>query len=208
MSAATVLVPLRGPSGKSRLAPVLTAAERDELVVALARHVLAVAARAPGVGRVVVVTADPWFAAAAVPAGVEVRAQSGRGLNRAVAQARAWLGPAERVVVLHADLPLLVPDDVVALLTADAPVTLASDRTGRGTNAVVLAGAGSPFVTRFGPQSLRAHRVEAARHGLGVAVVDRPGLRHDLDTPADWDALPPAVRLCLPGRPGGPPGAA
>lgn len=200
MSAATVLVPLRGPGGKSRLAPVLTAAERDALVIALARHVLAVAARAPGVGRVLVVTADPGFAAALAPAGVEVRAQAGPGLNRAVAEARGWLGPGERVLVLHADLPLLGPDDVAALLAADAPVVLAADRAGQGTNAVALARAGSPFVTRFGADSLRAHRAEAARHGLGVAVVDRPGLRHDLDTPADWDALPPHARLGLPAR--------
>lgn len=56
------IVPLRdGVSGKSRLATALDPAGRRRLVAALARHVVVVLGSSPGVGRVVVVTADVPF---------------------------------------------------------------------------------------------------------------------------------------------------
>ncbi|MFD1505696.1 2-phospho-L-lactate guanylyltransferase [Georgenia yuyongxinii] len=194
------VVPLRdGRSGKTRLAGVLGADQRTRLVAVLARRVVDALLAAGPVTRVLVVTQDPDFAAGAVPADPRVEVvRQGRnrpGLNPAVAlgHERARDGGARRVLVVHGDLPLLTAADVRALLAPTAAVVVAADRTGQGTNALVLD-AGLTFAFRFGPGSRAAHQREADRLDLGAVVVDRPGTAMDLDSPADWAALPGAAR--------------
>ncbi|MBC7291392.1 MAG: 2-phospho-L-lactate guanylyltransferase [Actinotalea sp.] len=197
------VVPLRGPGGKSRLADGLPVAARERLVAELARRVLDALLAAPAVGRVLVVTTDAEHAASVVGRrAVEVLPQPAdvRGLNPAVAYGRARardLG-AGRSLVVHADLPLLTADDVAGLLARRADVVVAPDAAGTGTNALVLDEARTAgFVTRFGPGSRALHAAEAGRLELALALVERPGTAHDLDTAADWAALPPAVRAAL-----------
>ncbi|WP_298459984.1 2-phospho-L-lactate guanylyltransferase [uncultured Cellulomonas sp.] len=203
------VVPLRdGTSGKSRLAGALAGPDRAALVVALARHVVATLVAADDVDRVLVVTADTDFARTALsgvhgPGRVlEVVGQPTRaaGLDAAVdaGRARALRGAAAaRLLVIHADLAALTRDDVAALLAAGGGVTLAPDRAGTGTNALVLDPAGAGFTFRFGPGSGAAHRQEAVHRGLPVSVVRRPGTSVDLDTVGDWHALPAGVRARL-----------
>ncbi|MGF0118111.1 2-phospho-L-lactate guanylyltransferase [Promicromonospora sp. Marseille-Q5078] len=214
------LVPLRdGVSGKSRLASALEPAERRRLVAALARHVVATLLASDGVGRVLVVTADVPFATETL-AGLE---HGGRletipqppdrpGLNAAldVGREHAVAREADRLLVAHADLPLLAPDDVAALLVTGAgatdgpatdeqaaddraPVVVATDRHDAGTNLLLLPAA-APFRFRFGPGSRAAHVAEAERAGLRPVVVRRPGTAVDLDTVDDWGELPRDVR--------------
>ncbi len=200
------VVPLRdGSSGKTRLAERFDDAERARLVTLLARHVVGTLLDAPAVAGVLVVTGDPEFAADALPTDPRLRvlaqAPDRRGLNEAVAlgQEAAVADGAARVLVIHADLPLLTPDDVAALLAPDAPVVIAPDGAGSGTNALVLGADVHDFVFRFGVGSCAAHYAEAAALGLATAVVQRSGTATDLDTPADWLALPDAVRARLGG---------
>jgi 2-phospho-L-lactate/phosphoenolpyruvate guanylyltransferase len=201
VTGALAVVPLRdGRSGKTRLAHVLTPAERSALVVALARHVVGTLAGSDGLTQVLVVSADQAFASAAVgdvPGRVRVVAQPADrpGLNGAVDVGReAAVRAGVRLLAVHADLPALAADDVAALLSAPGAVTLAPDRLGTGTNALVLDRPAAPFGFRFGPGSLAAHRAQADAHGLTAAEVLRPGTAVDLDTPADWAAVPAAVR--------------
>ena len=197
------VVPLRdGHSGKSRLADQFTRQERSEIVTVLARHVVSTLLRVD-VSRVLVVTNDPDFARLALPPDprVEVVVQPAErpGLNAAVSLAHelAAAQGAKRLLVVHADLPLLEPEDINALLEPRAPVILAPDRAGTGTNALVLNAAIRNFRFRFGPGSCFAHMKEAADLGLQTFVVQRPGTWTDLDTAADWAALPEAVRSLL-----------
>ncbi|PFG44421.1 2-phospho-L-lactate guanylyltransferase [Isoptericola jiangsuensis] len=222
------VVPVRdGVSGKSRLAAALDPGARRRLVVALARHVLGVLDGCAAVDRVVVVTADPGFVAEVLdpsghgtggpgpdkrsvpPARVGgtdvIREPAGRpGLNVALEHARTAVravGPG-RLLVVHADLPLLTGDDVAAVLAGPGDVVVATDRHGTGTNllAVPLGSSGDaarPFGFRFGAGSRAAHEQEAAASGLTCAVVDRPGTALDLDTLADWDDLPTGARRWL-----------
>ncbi|MCU1432928.1 MAG: 2-phospho-L-lactate guanylyltransferase CofC [Actinotalea sp.] len=198
----TAVVPLRdGTSGKTRLAPALDPELRAALVAVLARHVVATLVESTLVARVAVVTADRAFAATVVGGlgpGVEVVEQppAGGGLNGAVALGRdiACERGAQALLVVHADLAALGPMDVEALLRPAAPVVLAPDRFGTGTNALVLRPAGRGFTFRFGPDSLAAHRAEAASRGLEPRIVERQGTATDLDTVADWDRLPPDAR--------------
>lgn len=202
MTAAIAVVPLRdGTSGKTRLARAMASDDRGLLVAELARHVVATVLDA-GVATVVVVTCDPAFVMRTLGRHgdrllvVEQGDEPG-GLNAAVELGReaAWSDrPDHQLLVVHADLPALTSADVRALVTTPTPVVLATDRAGTGTNALVLAAGSDDFRFRFGPGSLAAHRTEAVRLGLADTVVRRTGTSVDLDTAADWLALPAPVR--------------
>jgi 2-phospho-L-lactate guanylyltransferase len=111
------------------------------------------------------------------------------GLNAGLDQAReaAEADGADRLLVLHGDLPNLAADDVLALVDAMAgepSVAIAPDRLGTGTNGLALSPPGV-IGFRFGTGSFAAHLTEAQAAGVEPAVVVRPGLAFDLDTPAD-----------------------
>jgi 2-phospho-L-lactate guanylyltransferase len=118
------------------------------------------------------------------------------GLNGAIEQGRAWAKAhrAGAYLVLFGDLPLLDADDVRHLVRRDAPVVIAPDRHGAGTNALLLRfGTGDqdqePFRFGFGIGSYAHHVEEADRLGLDVAVSLTPGTALDLDTPDDLAAI-------------------
>jgi 2-phospho-L-lactate guanylyltransferase len=126
--------------------------------------------------------------------GLDAAVELGREI---VSEDAATQGPV-RLLVAHADLPALTPADVAALLAEDAPVVVATDRRGAGTNLLALeppASAGFRF--RFGPDSRAAHVAEAERLGLRAVVVQRPGTAVDLDTVEDWDELPADARAAV-----------
>jgi 2-phospho-L-lactate guanylyltransferase len=171
---------------KTRLAPVLSPSERDRLAQALFDRVIGVLDACPDVGRISVLSeAHPRrFDLGWLP-------DRGLGLN-AELQALEVAGPR---IIIHADLPLVTPDDVEALLAAArGGGAIAPDRHGTGVNAIALD-AGVSVRFRFGPGSFARHREQT---GVGLTVVSRPGLALDVDTPDD---LAEAVRLGF--RPGG-----
>lgn len=183
-----IIVPHRGlAAAKTRLAPVLDAADREALAGRLLARVLSVVRRA--CADVVVITPDESVRSIAEEAGARMTVQRGMGLNEGLEQARA---EAERegidlLGVLHGDLPNLVPDDVAALLESvpsGGGVAIAPDRAGTGTNGLAQSPVDAvPF--RFGAGSFALHRDAAISVGLRLAIVERPGLAFDLDTPAD-----------------------
>lgn len=177
----TAVLPLRqGHDPKTRLAPRLSAPQRIALARAMAGHVLDALSACPRVGRIIMLSPD---AAADGMAG-EWRRDEGRGLNAELNALRAALGEPAMLVV-HGDLPLLSTQDVVAMIDAAQAhgCALAPDRHGAGTNAVALAD-GYAMAFAFGPNSLRLHQAVAPE----AALVRRPGLAMDVDTPADLDA--------------------
>lgn len=203
----TVVVPVKRLEGaKTRLGDgdgAWSAAERQELALALALDTLEAVRRTPSVGRVLVVTDEPRVAVALgepgaaassgrpageVVAAVEVVADPGAGLDAAVrAGAARSRGP---VAVLLGDVPALRAAELDVALGQAAAVALGivPDREGTGT---VLLTALDPaaLVPRFGPGSRRAH--QDGGHAV-LPVPDGSGLRRDVDTPAD---LAEAVRL-------------
>ncbi|MHB8733341.1 MAG: 2-phospho-L-lactate guanylyltransferase [bacterium] len=191
---ARALVPQKALSGaKSRLEGVLSAAERVALSLALLRNVCAALRATPNVEGIVVMTPDPVVRAQAAAWGMSVLVDPRPGLNAALGQVvRDGAGDAALLVVA-ADLPLLKPDDVVALLGAASPgrLVLAPSKEGTGTNAVAIP-SGTAFQPAYGAGSLIAHRRGARALGLDVVEVRRPGLAFDVDTEADLFA----VRYC------------
>lgn len=183
-----IIVPHRGlEAAKTRLAPVLDPAEREALARALLARVLGVARAASD--DVVVISPSAALAPIVEDAGARLAVQRGLGLNAGLEQARAeaLADGAPALLVLHGDLPNLSLADVEVLAGAipeAGGVAIAPDRAGTGTNGLAQAPADAiPFA--FGSGSFARHREAAAAAGLEVAVVERPGLAFDLDTPAD-----------------------
>ena len=188
MSRTRIIVPHRGlAAAKTRLAPVLDHDERIALARTLLVRVLDVARQAGD--DVVVITPAAELEPIVAEAGARLAVQRGMGLNAGLDQAReaAEADGVDRLVVLHGDLPNLAADDVRALLAAAAgepSVAIAPDRLGTGTNGLALAPPGI-IGFRFGAGSFAAHRAEAQAAGVEPAIVARPGLAFDLDTPED-----------------------
>lgn len=189
---ARVIVPQHALSAaKSRLCRVLSARERADVSLALLRHVCTVLRAIADVEAIVVMTPDPEARAQAARWGVPTRPDPRPEFNRALSEAIAeTAGRAHAVVVVAADLPLLRPADVAALLAAGARgrLVLAPSKEGTGTNAVVVP-PGLRFHAAYGPGSLAAHRRAARALGTEALEVRRPGLAFDLDTESDLLAL-------------------
>ena len=167
-----IVVPFRGAYGKSRLAPA-----HDEARAALSLAMLAdVLAAAAAVARTVVVTPDEAGRSVAVELGVAALDDPGGGQGAAVAHALATL-PVAPTLVVNADLPCVVPDDLRALEDAIPPRGLAIAAAEDGTTNALGLAEPSLFRALYGPGS--AARFRASHPAATVAV---PSLVDDVDT--------------------------
>ncbi|NNC75948.1 MAG: 2-phospho-L-lactate guanylyltransferase [Acidimicrobiia bacterium] len=173
------LIPVK-PFGvaKRRLSSRFDPAQRKVLGQAIAGHTATVAAAA-GI-EPWIVTGSEDVARWAGERGLTVVAEDeGGGLDGA---ARAGISAASgRWMVVHADLPAVVPADLAALVDA-GPTAIAPSHDG-GTSAVTGESATFPFA--YGPGSF--HRHLSARPNM--TVVCRPGLAYDLDDTQDYDII-------------------
>lgn len=202
-------VPFKGPVGsKRRLAGLLDPDERARLSRAMLADVLGALLATPIVERVLLLTptgdtdnligrgvnglpSDPRLTLLDEPAD-GANGTDRDGLNVALWQAQAVAAEAGAgsLLILPADLPLLLPTDIAAIFDAASRsgIVLAPDREAGGTNALLLSPPAA-FATAFGVESFARHRALAAQAALPYAVVERPGLALDLDTPADVAAV-------------------
>jgi len=176
----TAVIPFKGSAErKTRLASRLGMEDRQSLSQELFEHVASVLRQVPTLRDVALLSdmrPNRWQ-------GPFIR-DEGRGLN-AELNARVESHRRTRLLVIHADLPLVSVDDIAALITGDgAGCAIAPDRHGSGTNALALVEP-SEFDFAFGPNSFRQHC--AAAKGK-ARVVTRLGLGLDIDTAADLDA--------------------
>jgi 2-phospho-L-lactate guanylyltransferase len=178
---AHVLVPVkRLDQAKTRLAEVLSSAERAELAQELLAHVLATVTAA-AVGPVTVVSSEE----ALFLNGIDRFDDEGLAWNDALAAAMGDIQE-QVAVVIAADLPRLTANDVCALVhaTPRRGLAIARARDG-GTNAVAMRPPGL-LATQFGePDSAALHERSTWAAGADAHVLDLPGLAFDVDTPAD-----------------------
>jgi 2-phospho-L-lactate/phosphoenolpyruvate guanylyltransferase len=186
-----VLIPLkRLDAAKTRLAPALTNVERGRLMAGMVAWVARAAVRA-GAGRVALASSDPAAPELARRLGVECVSDGGLPWNEGLVHARSLLDrPAAAVLYLAGDLPLLDAADVSALVEAGGERTAVIGRAhDGGTNALWVCPAAA-LVPAFGAAgSASVHAARAHEHGVTPVTVDRPGIAHDVDTPADLAAV-------------------
>jgi 2-phospho-L-lactate/phosphoenolpyruvate guanylyltransferase len=179
---------------KQRLAGVLSANERRELFRAMVEDVLAALAASEGLAGILMVTRDPEARRLAACYGARVLAEDqDRGHTAASSLGARTLARegAAGMIQVPADIPLITPADVDALLAAhgEAPaVTLAPSRDRRGSNAVASSPA-DLLPLSFGDDSFAPHLRRARVLGIEPRVLERPALALDLDTPDDLAAF-------------------
>ena len=181
-------------NAKQRLAGVLAPAERHALFRAMLEDVLSALAASAGLAGILMVTRDPDARRLAARYGVRVLVEAANQGHTAASTLGALTLAQEGaggMLQLPADIPLVTPDDVAALLQAHGPapaVTLAPSRDRQGSNAVAC----SPpalLPLRFGADSFVPHLQRARGLGIEPRIVERPGLALDIDTPHDLKAF-------------------
>jgi 2-phospho-L-lactate/phosphoenolpyruvate guanylyltransferase len=191
-----LIVPVKSlVEGKSRLAGVLSAAERRRLNEKLLAHVVAVA-RDGNEQLLVVSGCEETRAFARTLGTIAIDEPHGGGLNSALAAARdyALAQGGEHVLIVSADLPLVTAAELGRVCAHGDEAVICRDRHGRGTNALYLTRP-QGFRFAFGEGSAAAHQAEAMRCGLEAKTVDIAGIGFDIDTPADFAALPNELQL-------------
>jgi 2-phospho-L-lactate/phosphoenolpyruvate guanylyltransferase len=181
-------------AAKTRLAPVLSATGRENVVLAMLADTISAALAVPAVHAVTIVTPDEVAARTARELGAHVVVDpTPQGhhdpLNNALASAATVIGAfASNIVVLQGDLPALQPHELAESIAAARgnERSFVGDRHRTGTAALFAFGV--RLDPRFGPDSARRHADSGA-----VELTDAwPGLRCDIDTAEDLSA---AMRL-------------
>ncbi|OBG22702.1 2-phospho-L-lactate guanylyltransferase [Mycobacterium sp. 852002-51057_SCH5723018] len=187
---ALIIAVKRLTAAKTRLAPVFSARTREAVVLAMLVDTLSAAAGVAALGSITVVTPDEAAAATAIELGVDVLADptpEGHSdpLNNAIASAeRALVLTFSNIVVLQGDLPALQTQELAEAIAAARQHrrSFVADRLATGTAA--LCAFGAALDPHFGPDSCARHRRSGAIELTGAW----PGLRCDVDTPADLAA--------------------
>lgn len=182
-----VIAVKRLAAAKTRLAPMLSAPDREDVVLAMLLDTIAAAMAVPAVRTVVVVTPDRVAAEAAEQAGARALVDptpDGHAdpLNNALTAAAELVGSeGPNIVALQGDLPALQPYELAEAITAarGAGRSFVADRHGDGTSALLAFAV--PLDPLFGAGSAHRHRRSGA-----VELGGRwPGLRCDIDTRED-----------------------
>lgn len=188
------LVPLNSlAKAKSRLEPALNSEDRRALMLAMAEDVIAALGGVAGIERILLVSNEPEAGSLLRDRPMEVfYSADHEGLNRELEHAAAYAASqgAERVLIVHADLPWLTPE-VLHNFMADCPtdsVCVAACKLNSGTNAL-LASLPLPLPLVFGVDSLQGFRTGADALGLDLRVIADPRLSLDIDSPADLAGL-------------------
>lgn len=177
-------------AAKTRLAPVFSARTRENIVLAMLVDTLTAAARSTSLHTITVVTPDQAAATAAARLGAHVLADptpedDPDPLNNAIVAAeRVLTDEVSNIVVLQGDLPALQTQELSEAIRAARrhARSFVADRLGSGT--ALLCAFHTALDPQFGPDSAARHRSSGAVELTGAW----PGLRCDVDTPADLTA--------------------
>ena len=178
-------------NAKKRLSPALSPQERQSLFAVMLEDVLEAAVNAPSLDGVMVVTRDPQAAGLARKYNVEVNNEpTNDGQSAAVARAVYQLNQTRRkgILTLPGDTPNLRSSEIEAIISKHPPapaMSIVPSHDKLGSNCIALTPPNLiPF--HFGHESFQPHLDEATkRHIDPVVHFDLPGIRLDIDTPAD-----------------------
>jgi 2-phospho-L-lactate guanylyltransferase len=169
---------------KSRLAPLLSHAERAALTLIMLEDVLE-ACFDQETWEVWLVSRDEAVLEVAAQRGARPIAEEGRSLLDAVRQVEGQIGGrSSELAVLLADLPLLTGEALARALAREEAIVAAPAGSDAGTNLLVRR---PPAVipARFGRASFAKHRWAARRARVAFSEIRLPELEFDLDRPMD-----------------------
>ena len=170
---------------------------RRELSLAMLGDVLAAAS---SIGTVRVVTSDSDGAALASEAGAGVLDDPGGGQGPAVQAALEGVA-AGAILIVNADVPCVVPDDLRALLAATPPGGVALVEALDGTTNALSIPAPEVFSPLYGRDSAARFRAHVESLGLQPVSAAVPNLADDVDTLEDFQRLHlrlgPRSQACL-----------
>jgi len=184
------VIPVKPPEGaKTRLAGKLSPPEREALVRAMLAHVYSAVQGSGKVDNLLILGPSRL----GLPDEVPLMADPGTGLNPALQSVLPQV-EADRLIVLHADLPGITSAEIDFLAVApEGVIAIGPDRHGKGTNALSLPlPRAKDFTFAFGPDSYARHVAEANRLGIEIETIRSAGLERDVDEPED---LADAARL-------------
>jgi len=177
---------------KSRLARVLAAEQRLALAERMFRHSVETLIHTPSIAGVTILSRDSKALAIAHEYGIHTIQETGTpNLNASLQRAaeivslEGWGG----ILVLPADLPLVIPEDIEQIVYLGRylmTVVVVPDRHEDDTNALLVRPA-SLVSFSFGPDSFRHHIVLAERAGATVQVYRSERIGLDIDTPTDLE---------------------
>ena len=191
----TVVIPFAGVEGKTRLHA--SRRLRRELSLAMLGDVLGAAS---STGTVRVVTSDSDGAALASEAGAGVLDDPGGGQGPAVQAALEGVAPGA-ILIVNADVPCVVPDDLRALLAATPAGGVALVEALDGTTNALSIPAPEVFSPLYGRDSAARFRAYVESLGLQPVFAAVPNLADDVDTLEDLQRLHlrlgPRSQACL-----------
>ena len=193
MKQLAIIIPVKAPEeGKSRLAGVLSAGDRQALNWRLLAHTLDQAAALADMAEVIVVSKSPDVLAEVAARGLSACVEpDGCDLNGALAFGAGYAQAtgAREIMVLPVDLPWLSSHQLRQLVEdsrAECDVAIIADRNHCGTNLLLWRPAASARF-HYGIGSAVRHAEIAAGLGLRVTVQKDARLSFDLDTPQDLE---------------------
>lgn len=174
---------------KERLSQVLGPVQRLQLTVVMLRSVLSALRGSKRIKSITVVSADTSVRSLAREyQATFVWEGRRRGLNKGVrlAIARAEQDGVSAVLIIHADLPLVTPEEIDRFLRASESyqVAIGPSKDGGGTNALFLE-LPSTIRPAFGRNSFKKHYSQAQRKNLRCNVLRYSGISFDVDEPKD-----------------------
>jgi len=191
------LIPMKElADAKMRLADVLDRDARAELALAMLTDVIEACRASARFDVIAVVSSDSEVFWHARELGAKPLAEPATlsGLNDGLTFAQRYLArrvAVAELVILPADIPLVRPDDVRAIVDAlgarngRAVIVRARDN---GTNALAMRPP-EALPMRFGRNSADAHLSAARDAGVEVVELANEGLAFDVDAPEDLEAL-------------------
>jgi len=186
-----VVVPVKEIAlAKQRLSPVLGAAARQALALAMLEDVLAALAQVHLLAGILVVTADAEASRVAAQFGAATSDECARdGHSEAVAAAARRLALAgEGMLTIPADIPLVAPADIDRILATDGRFVIVPAHDERGSNAVLCRPADA-VPLRFGEASYAPHLAVAEARGIVPVTLRLERIALDIDGPDDLAAF-------------------
>lgn len=187
------VVPLKQlEKAKARLAKVLSADERRALMLAMARDVLTALSRSKHLTGILIVSRTTEADALAQTFGTERCAESPTAnLAQALIQASDYLLSqlhASGAMIVPADVPLITPEEVDAVLAQHQQVTVIPDDENLGTNCLICSPPNCIGYV-FDGRSFKPHVDAAFAAGITPTILPSAGFALDIDTPDDLKAL-------------------